>query len=169
MGIFSKLFGKKDNKPEIEERTVLNMKVGDIVTYDLEDYEVTGKIDYRDSGYKWTAYQLLKGRDSIWLSAEMDDELEVGIYKKIQLPVTEPFPKTLEYEGTTYYLSEDGQAQVTGFGRSEPLSGRQVHYGDYIDDEEENFLSVENWGPEIEVSAGYPIKEYEIKIIAGSH
>lgn len=145
------------------------MEVGDIVSYDLTDYEVVGKIEYRDSGFKWTVYQLLQGRNYIWLSAEMDDELEVGVYKKIQFPVSDPYPETLEYEGATYHLKEDGHAQVSGFGRSESLSGLNVHYADYIDEHEENFLSVENWGSEVEVSKGYPIKEYEIKIIAGSY
>ncbi|MRG87702.1 DUF4178 domain-containing protein [Salinibacillus xinjiangensis] len=170
MGIFSRLFSKKNqsNQQEVKERTVLNMEVGDIVSYDLVDYEVVGKIVYRDHGYEWTAYQLLEGKNTIWLSAEMDDELELGVYKTVQLPVSETFPKTLNYEGKTYHLEEEGNAQVHGQGRSKQLSGRTIHYGDYVDEEEETFLSVETWGTEVEVSLGHPIEEYEIKIIAGS-
>ncbi|WP_102026782.1 DUF4178 domain-containing protein [Salirhabdus sp. Marseille-P4669] len=170
MGIFSKLFHKKPDKSTspIKERTVLSIKVGDIVSYDLTDYEVVGKISYRDHGYEWFAYQLLEGRNTIWLSAEMDDELELGIYKTISLSVSEPYPKKIEFDGKTYYLEEDGHAQVFGQGRSQQLNGRTVHYADYSDDQEENYLSVEAWGTEVEVSLGYPIEEYEIKIIAGS-
>lgn len=170
MGLFSKLFSKDKNRnqTEITERTPLNIQVGDIVTYDLVDYEVVGKITYRDGSYEWYSYQLLEGRNSIWLAAEMDDELELGIYKSISLPVSESFPKKLEYEGITYHLDEKGKAQVLGQGRSENIHGRTVDYADYCDEDDEKYLSVESWGTEVEVSVGHPIEEYEIKILAGS-
>lgn len=170
MGLFSRLFSKsKDrNQPQVKERTPLNIEVGDIVSYDLVDYEVVGKITYRDGSYEWYSYQLLEGRNSIWLSAEMDEELELGIYKSIKLPVSEPFPKKLEYEGKTFYLEEEGNAQVLGEGRSENIHGKTAHYADYCIEDEEQFISVESWGTETEVSIGHPIEEYEIKILAGS-
>lgn len=170
MGLFSKLFSKdkKRNQPQVEERTPLNIQIGDIVSYDLVDYEVVGKITYRDGSYEWYSYQLLEGRNSIWLSAEMDEELELGIYKSITLPVSEPFPKELTYEGKTFHKEEEGKAQILGQGRSENLHGKTTHYADYCDDEEEQFLSVETWGTETEVSVGEPIEEYEINILAGS-
>ncbi|MBB6452107.1 hypothetical protein HNQ94_000528 [Salirhabdus euzebyi] len=170
MGLFSKLFGNKKSEveEEIKERTVLSIEVGDIITYDLIDYEVVGKIMYKDHGYEWSAYQLLEGKKTVWLSAEMDDELELGIYRSISIPLAEPFPKKVDYEGTTYYLEEEGNAQVFGQGRSQQINGRTVHYADYSDDGEEQFLSVEAWGNEVEVSIGYSIEEFEIKIIAGS-
>src|SRR5690554_4827311 len=96
MGLFSKLFSsKKQEKPAPKERNALNIQVGDIITYDLRDYEVVGKITYRDGSYEWLSYQLLEegGHNTIWLAAEMDDELELGIYKRVQLPVSTPYPK----------------------------------------------------------------------------
>jgi hypothetical protein len=45
MGLFSKFFSKKEQqRPVPKERTALSIVVGDIVTYDLRDYEVVGKI-----------------------------------------------------------------------------------------------------------------------------
>lgn len=169
MGIFSKLFPKKEKRVDVRERTPLSIQVGDIVTYDLADYEVVGKITYRDHSYEWIAYQLIEGRSSVWLSVEMDEELELGIYRKVNLQVDEPYPKTLIYEGRTYYLDEEGKAEVSGEGRSQNINGRTTHYGDYINDEEDQYLSVEKWGSEVEVSIGSEIEEYEIKIIAGSN
>ncbi|MFD1851885.1 DUF4178 domain-containing protein [Oceanobacillus bengalensis] len=171
MGLFSNLFSKKkQNKPVPKERNALNIEIGDIVTYDLRDFEVVGKITYRDSGYEWLSYQLLEdgGHDTIWLAAEMDDELELGIYKSVQLPVTSPYPKKLEFEGKTYFLEEEGVARVQGQGRSSSLQGKETHYGDYADEDDESYLSLESWGTEIEVSVGYSIEPYELKIIAGS-
>ncbi|SES91283.1 protein of unknown function [Oceanobacillus limi] len=169
MGLFSKIFSKnKQSEPAPKERTVLSIKVGDIVTYDLVDYEVVGKITYRDGNFEWYGYQLLEGNDTIWLSAEMDDELELGMYKKVQLPVSKPFPKELTYENKTYYFNESGTARVIGEGRSANLQGSQVEYADYADADEANFISLEAWGTEVEASVGYPIEAYELKIMAGS-
>jgi len=169
VGLFSKIFSKnKKNEPAPKERTVLSIKVGDIVTYDLVDYEVVGKITYRSGNYEWYSYQLLDGRNTVWLAAEMDDELELGIYKKISLPVSKAFPKELDYEGKTYYFDESGTASVLGEGRSANLQGSKVEYAEYADEDEANFISLEVWGNEVEVSLGYPIESYEIKIMAGS-
>lgn len=172
MGWFSKIFsGKKQSRPEPKERNALNIQVGDIITYDLADYEVVGKITYRDGGYEWLSYQLLQegGHETIWLSAEMDDELELGIYRRIKLPVSKPYPKQLSYEGNTFFKEEEGHARVLGEGRSSNLQGLETHYADYVDEAEEVYLSVESWGTEVEVSYGYSIEAYELKIIAGSY
>ncbi|UOQ46152.1 DUF4178 domain-containing protein [Halobacillus salinarum] len=169
MGFFSRMFSKKKEAPEVKERTALSIQVGDIVTYDLVDYEVVGKISYRDGSYEWFAYQLLEGSNTKWLSAEMDDELELGIYVTVNLQVNPPFPKQLTYEGTTYYKDEEGEAHVKGEGRSRNIDNRSTRYADYISDDEESYLSLESWGSEIEVSYGYDIEPYEIKIIAGSN
>ncbi|QTN00076.1 DUF4178 domain-containing protein [Sediminibacillus dalangtanensis] len=168
MGLFSKLFQKDPKKPEIKERSPLSIEVGDIVTYDLVDYEVVGKITYRQDSYEWFGYQLLEGKNTIWLSAEMDEQLELGIYQSVNLPVSKPFPKQLTYQDSIYYLDEQGEARVVGEGRSRNINGRQIQYAEYYDEAEEHYLSLEDWGSEIEASYGYEIAPYEIKIIAGS-
>ncbi|MDC3415764.1 DUF4178 domain-containing protein [Aquibacillus salsiterrae] len=168
MGLFSKLFQTKNEKPPIKERTPLSIQVGDIVVYDLVDYEVVGKITYRQGSYEWISYQLMEGNRTIWLAAEMDDEMELGIYKSVNLPVTFPYPKKLTFENRTYYLDEEGEARVVGEGRSKNINGMVTKYADYCDETEEHFISLEHWGSEVEVSYGFPVEAYEIKIIAGS-
>ncbi|KIL50726.1 hypothetical protein KP77_13460 [Jeotgalibacillus alimentarius] len=170
MSFFKRLFGgKQDTRPEVKDRTVHNLKIGDIVTYDLQDYEVVGKLSYNDHGFKWSAYQLQGVQEVIWLGVEMDDELELGIYKKSTLKLQEPLPKEIEYEGTTYYLDETGSAIVKGEGRSQNVDGVKCKYAEYYDEDDEKALSVEIWGGDVEASTGYSIEEYELKIIAGSH
>ncbi|ELK47301.1 UNVERIFIED_CONTAM: DUF4178 domain-containing protein [Halobacillus marinus] len=169
MGFFSRLFSKTEKQQSsVEERTVLNIQVGDIITYDLADYEVVGKITYRDGSYEWFSYQLLEGDTTKWLAAEMDDELELGIYETVQMPVQMPYPKQLTHEGKTFYKDEEGEARVTGEGRSKNINGRTTRYAEYVSEDEETYLSLESWGSEVEASAGYDIEPYEIKIIAGS-
>ncbi|WP_338029517.1 DUF4178 domain-containing protein [Gracilibacillus alcaliphilus] len=168
LGFLSRLFSKSNQTKEIKKRDVLSIQIGDILEYDLVDYEVVGKITYREGKYKWYSYQLLGENKSVWLSAEMDDELELGIYEKIQLPEASQIPPKLEYKQTAYFLEEQGQAQVTGEGRSSPLTGQQMRYAEYSNQGETSNISVEDWGSEVEVSIGYTIQPYEIKIIAGS-
>ncbi|MCP3030572.1 DUF4178 domain-containing protein [Halobacillus sp. A1] len=168
MGFFSKLFSNKDAKqPEVQERTALNIQVGDIITYDLVDYEVVGKITYRDGGYEWFSYQLLEGSNIKWLASEMDEELELGIYETVKLPMN-TFPAQIVYNESTYHKDEEGEAYVVGEGRSQNVNGRTIRYAEYIAEDEETYLSLESWGSEIEVSYGYDIDEFELKIIAGS-
>lgn len=169
MGFWKRLFeGTTETVPEAKERTLLNLRVGDFVTYDLADYEVTGKIHYNDSGYTWDAYQLAANGKTVWLSVELDDELEVGMYETVRLAGAEPGSKKLTYDGRTYYLEEEGRAYVKAEGRSENVHGKNVDYYDYTEDSGEHFLSVEVWGGDVEVSYGYEIEEYEITILAGS-
>jgi len=171
MGFLSRLFygtEKEKKTPEVEKRTLRNLRVKDFVTYDLVDYEVAGKIHYNDSGYTWDAFQLVSGGKSIWLSVEMDDELEVGIYQKIRIPGLEPGTKKITHDGKTYFLEEQGRAYVTSEGRSQNVNGAEMDYYEYADESGESFLSVEVWGGEVEVSKGYEIEEYEITILAGS-
>ncbi|WP_058307104.1 DUF4178 domain-containing protein [Gracilibacillus massiliensis] len=168
MGFFSKLFGKKEEKATVNKRDLLSVEVGDIIEYDLADYEVVGKITYKEGNYKWYSYQLLGEDKTIWLAAEMDDDLELGIYEKIQLPVANDFPKEIVFDNKTYSLDESGQAQVTGEGRSSSLTGQRIRYAEYCDHDEVSFISVEEWDSDVEASIGYSIESYEIKIIAGS-
>ncbi|MBO8170305.1 MAG: DUF4178 domain-containing protein [Bacillaceae bacterium] len=168
MGLFN--FFKKRNRndsPPPVQRGPLNLRVNDIVTYDLEDYIVVGKITYNDSGYDWHAYHLKGDRESIWLAAEMDDELELGIYRRITTKITS-VPDTLEINGVTYYQEEHGFARITeAVGQAGARTGQEVEYWDF-ESEDEQYLSVEKWGGDLEISQGIPIEERELKIIAGS-
>ncbi|MED4400446.1 DUF4178 domain-containing protein [Metabacillus fastidiosus] len=169
MSFFNKLFGKKgDSQKPVVARNMFNLQMNDIITYDFEDYTIVGKINYDDHGFKWHAYQLEGVSKTIWLSVEMDDELYLGIYEKVKLKLSEPLSKKIEYNGIIYTLEEKGKAMIHGIGRSQNVNGMTCEYYDYCDEEEEKFLSVEKWGSEIEVSTGYEIEEYELKIIASN-
>ncbi|WP_066172903.1 DUF4178 domain-containing protein [Bacillus marinisedimentorum] len=168
MGFFQRLFGKKEEREEIKQRDVFSIKIDDIVSYELEDYQAVGKLVYKDGNFTWTAYQLKGDGRTLWLSAEMDDELELGMYEKIPLKLSGEIPNKLYYDGTEYYLEESGSARVKGEGRGANVDGLIVKYYDFSDKAEESFLSVEDWGGEIEASIGWEIEEYEIKILAAS-
>ncbi|MFC7393657.1 DUF4178 domain-containing protein [Scopulibacillus cellulosilyticus] len=167
MGFFSRLF-KSDETPKVEKRTLMNLKVGDMVSYELADYQVVGKLTFNDHGYRWYEYQLEGRSGTIWVNVELDDELEVSVYKKVKKKLSEPIPDKIEMDGIIYYLDEKGTANVSGQGRSVNVSGMQVHYYDFCDENEEKYLSVEIWGGDIEVSTGACANDYDFEIIAGS-
>lgn len=169
MGIFKKLFGggEKDAEP-VTKRTPLNLKVGDIVSYDLEDYLVIGLLEYNDEGWTWKDYHLESGDTRIWLSVEQDDDLELGIFKKIKMPLDKP-KQRITYEDITYQLDEASTARITIVeGQVGARVGNQVKYWDYCDDDEERFLSIEEWDGDLEFSCGYAIDKHEINFMAGS-
>ena len=168
MGWFSKIFNKNDRAPEVEKRTLMNMRVGDMVTYELEDYQVVGKLIFNDHGFQWFEYQLESIDRTLWLSVEMDDELEVSIYEKAHYKINEPIPDKIEYNGEIYNLDEKGTANVGGQGRSNNVSGHSVRYFDFCNDNEDHYLSVEIWGSEVEVSTGVPANDFDFTVIAGS-
>ncbi|MFC4618269.1 DUF4178 domain-containing protein [Camelliibacillus cellulosilyticus] len=145
----------------------MNLRVGDRVSYELVDYQVVGKIIFNDHGIQWFEYQLEASDRTIWVSVEMDDELDVSVYEKISMKTTQPVPDEISWQGLRYILDEKGVANVSGQGRSVNLSGQTVKYFDFCDEEDEAYLSVEIWGGDIEVSAGHPADPYDFTIIAG--
>jgi len=167
VGLLDKLFGR--NKPRVQKRTLKNLRVGDIVSYDLVDYTVVGLIKYEDSGYKWIAYQLEGEGERIWLAVEQDDTLEISIYRPVKLDIGKRPPNRINYDNKTFYLDEAGTATITGVeGEAGARPGQQIKYWQYEDEEEDFALSVELWGGDLDVSYGYYIHERELSIMAGS-
>ena len=163
MGLFDFFKSNTDNKT-----TVLNLKVGDIVEYDLNEYNVLGVVKYQSGGYEWYDYHLADNQQSLWLYAEQDDRLELGLFEKLppshQLynKFSQGYPAAVEYEGETFNLIEKDQAQITVTGQVGAKSGQQINYADY--QAKEAMISVERWGSELEISIGCSIQENLIEI-----
>ncbi|SFL93228.1 DUF4178 domain-containing protein [Salibacterium qingdaonense] len=175
MGIFNRvkeMFRARnvDEEKGTVTRTIQTMQLEDIVSYDLEDYIVKGKLVYEDGGFEWTVYHLAGETANRWLSFEEDDEWVIGMYDKTSVPPEEPGSGTFEYEGTTYQVKEHGSASIKeAEGRVGASTGQTVEYWDLVDnDTQEKQLSVEKWGGSLEASTGHEISEKEISIIAGT-
>ncbi|GGE52108.1 hypothetical protein GCM10011391_33660 [Pullulanibacillus camelliae] len=170
MGIFKRLMKFKQQKmgQKIENRTLLNVRVGDRITYELEDYEVVGKIIFNDHGFQWFEYQLENVDRTLCLSVKMADELEVRVYHKLKKKIVEPIPNCIEWEDEDYFLDEKGAANVSGQGRHNRLSGQTIRYFAYSNENKSSYLSVEIWEIDIEVNKGIPAQALDFTIIAGS-
>lgn len=162
MGFFDKLFGKREETPQIIRRTPFNLQVQDVINYDLEDYVVVGKMVYDDNSYEWYDYQLDNGTKRIWFGSENDDEVMLAMYELTDMRLTS-VPNELTYNGQTFYLDEHGKARIKlADGQVGARTGQIVEYWDFESDNGD-YLSVEKWGNEIEVSYGWEVGEHELK------
>lgn len=158
---------KRRAVPAARRTSVFALQVGDVVSYDGTDYEVTNKLTYDDEGFTWFDF-LLHDRatdQEFWLGVEDDDGVQLGIYHEIDLPVdVPPVPKAISYEGRNYRRTEHGEADVEvereDSGRRNAAS---VEFWEF-EAPGERYLTISRWGGEYEAAVGQPIKEYELKV-----
>jgi hypothetical protein len=173
MGIFDRLkkvfeANKNADVVPVEERNVMNMRVGDIINIEDVDYEVQGILKFNDHGWKWIEYKIKDSRKTYWLSVEEDDDIEISMYQEVVAITTEP-TKVYEYKGIKYYMQEGSDAIVEDIeGKINAVKGEQVDYYEYTDEDDENLLSIEIWDGEVEMSIGRWIEDYNIEIYPGS-
>ncbi len=144
--------------------TVLNMRIGDIVSIEDVDYEVKAIIKFNDHGWRWTEYKIKDARKTYWLSVEQDDDIEISLFEKV-VAITTEAPKVYEYKGVTYYMQEGSDAIVEQVqGNISVVKGEEVDYYEYADEDGEHLLSIEIWNGEVEMSVGWKIQDYNIEI-----
>lgn len=165
IGFLNKVFGAKDKgKEKIVARNPFNLQINDIVDYDLVEYQVIGKITYNEDGYVWYDYHLFDGKDHLWLYAEDDDIVKLGLFKKLSSDhelyaiLQKGTPVNIEFEGNKYSLIEEGKATIKVEGKVGARDDQRVRYWDYETGNGDQ-ISVEKWGNELEISAGKVVKE----------
>ncbi len=133
------------------ERTLFDLRTGDIVQADGRDWMVEDRLLYDEEGFQWLEYLLRDGSEGRWLSVCEDDWLEVSWLERgpaeLALELDRqplPFPGQITWEGVTYQLKEQGRAAVTSSSRTmnRRLSG--CRYGDY-EAPDGLVLSLERW------------------------
>lgn len=166
---------KKKEEPDIDI-TLSKIKVGYIVDYDLNTWEITeyNKYDWGNGifSYEW---ELKSGNDVCYLECENDeDEDEWILVKKIPfrslfpelgkyIQQNEDPPEGLTYEGVKYCLDERGGGY---FCRGGGDQGAEFLYWDYVDKSEELILTIEQWSEErFEAVAGKYVEEYQFSNI----
>jgi hypothetical protein len=156
--------------------TIMNLRVGDYVTFRSVDYYVRQRFMYRAGSFEWMAYQFSDSsrEKSLWLDVEEDDELSIEMSEPIKLPpeITVEHLKAkqpVSINGVMYYYDEHGYAQVKIEKENKRWDEDTVEYWDYYSQDESQYISFEKWGAdELEGSVGYPIKDYELEIYPGS-
>ena len=165
------MFGTGGKKKKAGKKTVMNLALNDIVTYEEAEYIVKDKCTYNDGGSIWYEYTLDDNGKYLYLSVEDDDALEIGVLRKIDFDVDEPVPSKIKYDGNKYKLDEHSFAKVDTVGLRGKKEGVKVEYWDFEcqnDDADNDLLSIEKWGgSDFEVYCGCSVKEYELKLLPG--
>ncbi len=170
MGLFDK-FKKKKEEIDIDI-TISKLKVGYILDYDLKTWEVTeyNKYDWGNHVYSYE-WELKSGNEVVYLEQDdEEDETEWMVTKRIPFRTIDPGlgkciqekgdpPDELQYNGTKFYLDDNGGGYFCRGGGKE---GAEFLFWDYMDADEELILSIEQWSEErFEASYGKYAEEYE--------
>lgn len=107
------------------------LKPGDVVNHQGRDYIVEGTLRCEQGGYRWDEHRLVDAGDTIWLSVEDDEGLEIIIWDRRKGTGLEPGAQTVEVDGVSYELDERGKANFTSEGVTGMAPGGRLEYADY--------------------------------------
>src|SRR5215213_5631641 len=107
------------------------LKLGDVVNHEGRDWIVEGTLHFNQGGFRWDEHRLVDGTDSLWLSVEDDEGIELVIWTRLRGAALEPGPGTLEHGGVTYELDERGKANYTSEGTTGAPGGGKAEFADY--------------------------------------
>ena len=172
-GSSSQALAHKPNRALNPEASVLDIRVGDVISYNATDFVVKHRYVYENNGWEWFSYHLVDtiSGQKLWLDAEDDDELEVAVNTPVKLDLSMPIPKRLFVDGVTYHLDEHGYAKVLVESENTAPRYTEVEFWDFYDDADERSLGIERWDNELEASIAQYIEPYELNIlsIGGQH
>ncbi|MCA9732510.1 MAG: DUF4178 domain-containing protein [Deferribacteres bacterium] len=171
MGFFDKFKKPEDEFDPLADLELSKLKIGFFLDYDLKTWEVKSYRRYQfDDGYESEEWELESGREKLFLEREEDDEVVWTLNKKIPLGALgsgikqhiidhDDPPEQLTYKETIYYLDESGPGLMFE-GKSN--TGKEFIVWDFIDEDDEKTLSIEQWGEtEFDASAGFYVEEYQ--------
>lgn len=169
-------FNTAKNYTKRTNLNIMNLRVGDYVTYQNVDYYVRQRFLYKAGAYEWIAYQFSDNERQkyMWLDVEDDDGINIDMSVPIKLPSGVNLTmlkekRSIKIDNELYEHDEYGRAQVKIERENKRWDSDVVEYWDYFNSDESKFLSFEKWGvDELETALGHPIKEYELEIFPGS-
>ena len=165
--------------PRLLERTVRNLRPGDIIQRDGRDYLVEGTVSFDEDGHRWVAGRLVDADTELWLVVGMERagsasmrlmELDRGV------EVSGYPPEALDAGGTRYALAKRGTAtarmsgDVAGLGGADPSRPESVVRCRWWRYEAAGAgsLIVEQWGGDFRVLRGSEITDADLEMIPGS-
>lgn len=144
---------------------VRNLRPGDVVNHDGNDYLVERTMVFDEDGFTWSEHLLddpVGGR-AMWLSVEDDDGLELVLYERLRGAALEPGPDAIAHEGTDYRLDERGRARFTTQTREGAGESGDMEYADYV--RGDRVLAFERYGTGgWETSLGVVVEEHSLDV-----
>ncbi len=168
-----RLRAQQHRSQQLRDRTLFDLQMGDIVQAEAADWVVEERLLYDQNGFQWFEYLLRNEGSNRWLVVCEDDWLEVSWLETLDLeaPPTVPLPKSLEIDGDTYMLKEEGKATVTASYRKMNKRPGECQFADYSGPDQK-VLGVEIFAPnqegrEVEVTIGRLIDPRSLNLLPG--
>lgn len=177
MGLFD-LFGKK--KESSYDAT--NIKITDIdknfiFEYDLKTWQVLEVYIYDWGNNDFSKeYKVSDGNETLFLSVEEDDELEICLSEKLKIRAldddipeyierNEKPPRRINYKGKSFLLDDESPGYFKNADDDDNAWAEFIVW-DYYDENDEYTISIEQWDANsFEASFGKIIKDFEISNI----
>ena len=174
MGLFDIFRSKPAEADPLADLVLGRMKVGFLVDYDLATWTVTAYNRYDFDGDAVEEWELTEGHRKRYLERSEDDGVHWSLSKKIPvgsidgdvrrriIDHDDP-PERVSYQGTEYYLDDSAAGHMRPGGDGAP---QQLIKWEYLDEEGEKYLTVEQWGEnEFAASAGEVVETYQFSNI----
>jgi hypothetical protein len=151
--------------------TVWNIGPGDLVEVEGNMMDVERSLDCSEGGVIWREL-LLANKDrseKVWLAVEDDDGLVLTCSRPVDAPVdlASGYPRTVELEGVSYELEEKGRARARVRAIDVPDQDTTFTYAVWLGPEEQR-LSVEQWGGDVDWYRGALIAEGLVDVYGGA-
>ncbi len=159
------------------ERTVRDLRVGDIVQFESRDYLVEGAIHYDEAGHRWTAGRLIDGGDEKWLIVGMEKAGTdtVRLTEIADIEIAGYPPESMVAGGTRYNLDSRGTATAKAVGETDVIGGKglaaeSVHRCRWwrYEGTGGKCLILEQWGDSFRVLRGESIRISDLEMMPGS-
>ena len=167
------------DSPRLLERTVRDMRPGDILQHAGRDWVVEGVLHYDEDGHRWVAGRLVDVQDSRWIVVGMDrvgstsvrllqhdDTIDVGGYP----------PDAIEADSRRYRLERRGTATVKSVGDVGAIPGAKGLAPESVlrcrwwryQAAGPDCLLVEQWGGDFRVLRGAAVADDDVDLMPGS-
>ena len=169
------------------ERTIRDLRVGDIVQHHQKDFLVEGVVAYDEDGHRWSTARLVDGRDVRWLFAGFErGAYQASLYLTTveEKPGFDGYPPQVVFVGDVRFqlqkrgtasakfqgdVGSMGMAKTTAHGTNTSLGGNveRCRWWRY-DGDGDAILIVEQWNDIFRTLRGKSIPEAALEFIPGS-
>lgn len=186
VGVRNARSGELAGKPELKQltdggdkllvRTIRDLRVGDVVTYDGREYLVEGAINYDEAGHRWVAGRMVDIDSEKWLLVGLErvGADTVRVADVTDLDVSGYPPETMVVDGTRYNLDKRGTATAKATGETDVISGNlssnSVHRCRWwrYEGTGGKCLIIEQWGDDFRTLRGETIRISDLEMLPGS-
>lgn len=160
------------------ERTISDLRVGDVLTYEGRDFLVEGVVQYDEDGHRWNAGRMVDGDDKHWVvvGLERGGAFVIRLMREDESVNIEGYPPEVLLVGETRFaLDKRGAATATmkgdtGLGRpnSDGMETAERCRWWLYDTPGQETLIVEQWGNEFRVLRGTKLERDAVDLMPGS-